>query len=209
MVELPEAEAVEKYEGFDLVLVRPDQHVAWRSSSDPTVADAEHVLDVVTGAAILAPTPEILIAEGLEPSALGAALLDALAQPVRSVISADGQMQFSIDASSVTAAGKIRQSRVLADGSIGASRPFAAVTASALAADPAGGVWACSDDGQRVVRIDQGGNVVATVPVEPVPIEPVPIPAVPTEDRPLRCVASDDVLVIAASGSFWRVALRD
>lgn len=209
VVELPEAEAVEKYEGFDLVLVRPDQHVAWRSSSDPTVADAEHVLDVVTGAAILASTPEILIAEGLEPSALGAALLEALAQPVRSVISADGQMQFSIDASSVTAAGKIRQSRVLADGSIGASRPFAAVTASALAADPAGGVWACSDDGQRVVRIDQGGNVVATVPVEPVPIEPVPIPPVPTADPPLRCVASDDVLVIAASGSFWRVALRD
>jgi hypothetical protein len=35
----------ERYDA-DLVLVRPDQHVAWRGSSS---ADAEAVLDVVTG----------------------------------------------------------------------------------------------------------------------------------------------------------------
>jgi hypothetical protein len=39
--------------GADLVLVRPDQHVAWRGSA---AADAGAVLDVVTGRRVGAPS---------------------------------------------------------------------------------------------------------------------------------------------------------
>jgi len=43
LVHLPKLRA--RY-GADLLLVRPDQHVAWRGTAD---ADADAVLDVVTG----------------------------------------------------------------------------------------------------------------------------------------------------------------
>jgi hypothetical protein len=45
LVHLPKLRA--RY-GADLLLVRPDQHVAWRGTAD---ADADAVLDVVTGRA--------------------------------------------------------------------------------------------------------------------------------------------------------------
>ena len=35
--------------GVPLVLVRPDQHVAWRSRTDPTAEEAHTVLTIVTG----------------------------------------------------------------------------------------------------------------------------------------------------------------
>ena len=47
VLDLTEAEAVRKYQGYGLVLVRPDQHVAWRSKEEPESADA--ILDRVTG----------------------------------------------------------------------------------------------------------------------------------------------------------------
>ena len=151
MVDVPEAEAVENYEGFSLVLLRPDQHVAWRSSSDPTAADADYVLDVVTGGAILAPTADVFLAERSEPSDRAAATLDALARPARAAVSADGPMHFAIHAETEAAAAVIRQA-VLADGSIGPARPFATVRATALTAYSTGGVWACvASDGSLLI----------------------------------------------------------
>jgi 2-polyprenyl-6-methoxyphenol hydroxylase-like FAD-dependent oxidoreductase len=49
-VDVPEAEAVRAYEGYGLVLVRPDGHIAWRSRTNPD--DARAVLDRVTGVAM-------------------------------------------------------------------------------------------------------------------------------------------------------------
>lgn len=138
------------------------------------------------------------IAEGLEPSARSAALLEALAQPVKPVISADARC--SSDRRLVRHRRR-EESTVTSPG----GRFHRCVTALRLGDRkrsghrPGRGRVGRSDAGQHVARIDQGGNVVAFVPIEPVPIS----------DRPLRCVSSDDVLVIAASGSFWRVDLRD
>jgi hypothetical protein len=38
------------YDDVPLVLVRPDQHVAWRSCTDPPATDAPAILARVTGA---------------------------------------------------------------------------------------------------------------------------------------------------------------
>lgn len=46
-----EPEAVAKY-GEALVLVRPDQHVAWRSSTAPTAAEAAAIWDRLTGVSV-------------------------------------------------------------------------------------------------------------------------------------------------------------
>ncbi|WP_280263472.1 FAD-dependent monooxygenase [Nocardia abscessus] len=48
---LVEPEAVAKY-GEALVLVRPDQHVAWRSSSSPSAAEAAEAWDRLTGVSV-------------------------------------------------------------------------------------------------------------------------------------------------------------
>ncbi len=194
VLDVPEAEAVERYEGYGLVLVRPDQHVAWRSRSDPTVGDSEHVLDVVTGATIPPRVADRYVAERIDASNLGAATLDALADPARSAVSADGQMRFVIDAENGAAPGPILQARLLADGSVGAPRPFAAATAHALATDTRGGVWACMSEGGRVVRIDQGGQIVVEVALG---------------ERPERCIEADEALLIAGTNSVWRVLLSD
>ncbi|MGC1677700.1 MAG: SMP-30/gluconolactonase/LRE family protein, partial [Candidatus Binataceae bacterium] len=61
VLEVPEAEAVKKYEGYGLVLVRPDQHVAWRSNEEP--ADPGAILDRVTGVLMPQRTVETGIAE--------------------------------------------------------------------------------------------------------------------------------------------------
>jgi hypothetical protein len=37
------------WDGVPLVLVRPDQHVGWRSRTTPTAEEAEHVIATVTG----------------------------------------------------------------------------------------------------------------------------------------------------------------
>jgi hypothetical protein len=44
-----DAAAGETYDGIPLVLVRPDQHIAWRSRTDPTEAEAGRTLARVTG----------------------------------------------------------------------------------------------------------------------------------------------------------------
>ena len=49
VLDVPEPEAERKYQGYALVLVRPDQHIVWRSKAEPNTAEAEHVLDRVTG----------------------------------------------------------------------------------------------------------------------------------------------------------------
>ena len=49
VVDVAEASAVDKYQGYGLVLVRPDQHVVWRANAEPTPDAARHVLDRVTG----------------------------------------------------------------------------------------------------------------------------------------------------------------
>lgn len=47
VLDVPETEALAKYEGYALVLVRPDQYVAWRSNDLPS--DVGLMLDRVTG----------------------------------------------------------------------------------------------------------------------------------------------------------------
>jgi 2-polyprenyl-6-methoxyphenol hydroxylase-like FAD-dependent oxidoreductase/sugar lactone lactonase YvrE len=47
VLDVSEPDAVRAYEGYDLVLVRPDGHIAWRSHGEPV--DARGVLDRVTG----------------------------------------------------------------------------------------------------------------------------------------------------------------
>ena len=45
---IDEPEALTKYDGYPLVLIRPDQHVAWRSHHLP--ANANPLIDVLTAA---------------------------------------------------------------------------------------------------------------------------------------------------------------
>jgi len=52
VVDVPEPDAVAKYQGYGLVLVRPDQHIAWRGQADP--AQPEAILDRIAG---LCPAP--------------------------------------------------------------------------------------------------------------------------------------------------------
>ena len=61
VLDVPEAEAVKKYQGYGLVLVRPDQHVAWRSKEEPSNPDA--ILDRVTGVLMPERKVEVAIAE--------------------------------------------------------------------------------------------------------------------------------------------------
>ena len=67
-LDLGEDEAGDRYDGFGLVLVRPDQHVAWRSNGEPGDAEAAEVLDRVTGRALgdraVAEWPAEALAEG-------------------------------------------------------------------------------------------------------------------------------------------------
>ena len=46
VLEVHEPIAAAKYQGYPLVLIRPDQHIAWRGHSLP--ADAEHILNTIT-----------------------------------------------------------------------------------------------------------------------------------------------------------------
>ena len=49
VLDVTEPEAVVKYQGVGLVLVRPDQHIAWRSRTDPEAASATEMWARVTG----------------------------------------------------------------------------------------------------------------------------------------------------------------
>lgn len=68
VIDVPESEAVRKYEGYDLVLVRPDGHIAFRSHGEPT--DARAVMDRVTGFMMPAHTVEVIAADTL-PATFG------------------------------------------------------------------------------------------------------------------------------------------
>ena len=46
VLDIHEAIAVEKYQGYGLVLIRPDQHIAWRGRSAPPAI--EQILDTIT-----------------------------------------------------------------------------------------------------------------------------------------------------------------
>ena len=63
VVAVDEAEAVRKYEGYELVLVRPDGHIGFRSHGEP--ADACAVWDRVTGCLMPEHTIEVIAAETL------------------------------------------------------------------------------------------------------------------------------------------------
>jgi hypothetical protein len=49
VVDVPAEDVGDAWDGVPLVLVRPDQHVCWRSRTAPTAGEAEHVLATVTG----------------------------------------------------------------------------------------------------------------------------------------------------------------
>jgi len=49
VVDLSAEELGEVYDGLSLILVRPDQHVGWRSKDEPSDDDARRVLDCLTG----------------------------------------------------------------------------------------------------------------------------------------------------------------
>ncbi|GAA1969170.1 FAD-dependent monooxygenase [Microbacterium deminutum] len=55
VLDVPEPEAVAKYGAYGLVVVRPDQYIAWRSKGEPT--DPAAVLDTLTAHAM--PVPDI------------------------------------------------------------------------------------------------------------------------------------------------------
>ncbi len=49
MLDIEAATVGDAYDDVPLVLVRPDQHVAWRSCTDPSESEARAVLARVTG----------------------------------------------------------------------------------------------------------------------------------------------------------------
>jgi hypothetical protein len=49
VLDIEAATVGDAYDDVPLVLVRPDQHVAWRSCTDPTASEARAVLARVTG----------------------------------------------------------------------------------------------------------------------------------------------------------------
>ena len=55
VLDITEPEAVDKSQQFGLVLVRPDQHIAWRADTDPDAAAAEEMWATVTGHRISEP----------------------------------------------------------------------------------------------------------------------------------------------------------
>ena len=50
VLDIHEAIATEKYQGYALVLVRPDQHIAWRGHALP--ADTDHILNTITASLV-------------------------------------------------------------------------------------------------------------------------------------------------------------
>ncbi|MDH5291756.1 MAG: FAD-dependent monooxygenase, partial [Acidimicrobiia bacterium] len=67
-LDLPEPEAAVTYGTATLTLVRPDQHVVWRSSTEPDGAGAARVWDVVTGRTVPERTVRRHQARVLEPA---------------------------------------------------------------------------------------------------------------------------------------------
>ena len=53
LLDIGSDEAGKRYDGFGLVLVRPDQHVVWRSNAEPDAEAAADVVDRVTGRALV------------------------------------------------------------------------------------------------------------------------------------------------------------
>lgn len=60
VLEVPDPVAIEAYEGMGLILVRPDQHIAWRSRDEPDGEQAAQVLGRVTGRLVPVAEPQRL-----------------------------------------------------------------------------------------------------------------------------------------------------
>ena len=148
VVDVPEAEA--KYEGFELLLVRPDQHVVWRSHTDPPVEVAAEVLNRVTGRLLEARTVRVRTAERFN--------VETTSQPIARVRSTDGAIEYYAEDDRVT------QARVHPDGSLSQPRTFVRHAAKSLCADADGGLWLVVDNG--AFRFDSAGRATDAVTVD-------------------------------------------
>ncbi len=145
-------EAVSKYEDYGLVLVRPDQHVVWRSRNDADAPVAELVLDRITGVLV----PERNIAE-LNPSLLDTAHSFAanthIETPDRTLV-----YQSVIDDNVIV------RSRIEPDGTLSTPHRYLTGRFPSIAPDPAGGVWVIDQaDLHTVTRYDSAGRQSAVV----------------------------------------------
>ena len=118
------------------MLVRPDQHIAWRSRTTPDGATARQVIDVVIGRRWAASEPLQVVSPPIDVNATEA-------------VSSDGQMRY------VVVGDGVDQMRIHAAGD-GEPRPFVrAGGVRAIATDDSGGVWVAGD---TTFRFDSAGR---------------------------------------------------
>lgn len=175
VVDVPAADVGGAWDGVALVLVRPDQHVAWRAVTDPDDATAAEVIARVTGYRYAAAAPVRLIATPFDGAA--GELASVVASP-------DGQLRYVVrpDGSGVD------QQRIHADGTLGELRPYVdAPTAPGIAVDAAGGVWLADRTTATVARHDPAGRSTR-------------VAHLPTSAPLVGCTLGTDGRVVASAG---------
>jgi 2-polyprenyl-6-methoxyphenol hydroxylase-like FAD-dependent oxidoreductase len=138
------------WQRIPLVLVRPDQHIAWRSRSAPTGPVAADVIATVTGRAFAPPAP-IPVTSTHAPAGAPAWATEAT--------SLDGQMRYRVRSDGTG----VDQARIFPDGSEGPARPFVhAASAQSITIDRDGGVWISADSVTRYNSAGRATHVVVT-----------------------------------------------
>jgi 2-polyprenyl-6-methoxyphenol hydroxylase-like FAD-dependent oxidoreductase len=151
VVDVPAADVGDAWNGAALVLVRPDQHVAWRSVDEPSADDAADVVARVTGHAFAPVTPVALTELPADVAAT---------QVADTATSPDSQLRYDVRADR----SGVDQRRIHADGALGEPRPYVTTpVGGGLAVDAAGGVWVI--DESVATRYDNAGRPTATAPV--------------------------------------------
>jgi len=161
------------WDGLPLVLVRPDQHVAWRSGTDPTRQEADDMIATVTGRRWSAAPAVPAIATRTATSAVPSSPVEATSPDgrIRYVVRADGS--------------GVDQRRIHADGTEGAPRAFLTRrVAGEIAVDGTGGVWVC--DAVSVTRFDGAARPTHTAQL-------------PDGTRLIGCAGTDGARVLVAA----------
>lgn len=171
------------WDGATLVLVRPDQHVAWRARHEPTRAEAADVVAIVTGRVAARPAP-VVVAAASTP------LRPARSAPASAALSPDGQIRLLVRADG----SGIDQRRIHADGTEGDPRPFLArPVVGGIAVDRAGGVWVCTAAPPTVTRYDSAAR-------------PTHVANLPDGTDLAGCIDDGQRIVVLAEGTTWEIA---
>jgi 2-polyprenyl-6-methoxyphenol hydroxylase-like FAD-dependent oxidoreductase len=182
VVVVDRVDVADAWDGVPLILLRPDQHVAWRSRVDPTPDEARAIVATVTGRLVTTAAPTMVDAT---PTARPSVDVSD------SVLSPDGQIRYRVcdDGSGV------EQRRVHADGVAGARRPFLDhPVVGGIAVDASGGLWAVDRTTATITRYDGAAR-------------PTHVARVPDDAEIIGCVTDGDRVLILSAGKAWEVSI--